>query len=555
MRPATPSESPVETTHAPRPRTLVFFIGLASIMALVVAVLALPHSGPAAPLHSHPQGGSEDTPCPAPASDAATPARLSVSPGATVLAPQQELVFLVQAAETLSPVPHAQVFARSPGARLQPATLLGLTDAEGMLRVDRVGAEETVPYLVMSDGACAAFQQHSDGIYRALVAKHATIAVTTVMADGTPVPNCKVFLSRTPLQDLAWTSATSSATWLPVLEDHYLAVYTAITDPEGRASVRGLQQGEYFWRVTHDTSIPWGNNLRATLQSGGSYTIVMQPASAAVLVVRGDVVVSSEFAIPASAVHQRSLPGAIHLQKRLLREHNAALACIMPDEALETREIVVRCYLRYAGATEVRVPFRSLGPGFSPFVLGKEEGASAPVRKVHTASISIEFRAIDGSTIPPPPWSLHNSLRNWRQECNDGSDVLEVPPGQYVVVLRHQALRLNTPTASANVGPGESQRITIHAPPGLARCRVRLLKDGRLHDDWDGCTLLAMRDGQVVESVTGIACRELWLPPGQYVLQAWVPGFVVPNTVLDVSRHDAEGGASMLVADLLLQAL
>jgi hypothetical protein len=448
-------------------------------------------------------------------------------------------------------MPHAQVFAGLPGARLQSAKLLGLTSADGVLRVDQVSSSADVSYLAMSGGSCAAFRQHPDGIYRATLASHEVITVTTVGADGTPVPDCKVFLSRVPLADAAWTAAPSGTTWVPSLEDPHSAIYAATTDHEGRAILRGLRQGGYFWRVTHETRIPWGNDLRATLPAGGSYRIVMRQVSAAVLVVRGDTVVSSDFIIPA-AVHQESLPGAIELQRRLQLEHDASLACVMPDEALDAREILVRCYLRHYGPTEIRVPFRPLGPGFSPFVHTMEGSDDGPVC---TATISIDFRSPDGTSIPPPPWSLQSSLRNWRRSCRDGGDLVEVPPGQYVVVFDHDVLRRCTRKASVTVGPGDACRVSIDAPDGLARCSVRLLNDRRQYDNWDGCTVLAVRDGQVVESVTGTACRELWLPPGQYVVQAWVPGFLIRDTLLVVSRQDADLGSSSPVADLWMQKL
>lgn len=543
----------ISTTDISVARSRVYWVSFALLLSAGVVLLLLTKPvGPEPPapvpdlIPTSLSGPPQATRAPLPVDQSSRPDAPPQHYPSRELVATSSVAFEVREKRTHAPIRDAAVYTGATDGREVAGTLLGFTSDSGRLETHLSNlAAATASYIARSQDTYALFKctstsKDSPTTYLAEIESHTALTVHILDRAGLPLSGVILITSRRPTSigergDIMGR-LRSPLDHLPDLTDPVAAIYSAPSNSDGRIVLAGLPSGTYFWEVIAPGYIPWENTCEPAFSVPGIYAITLHELIGNVLVVKGDEVVTYSHNMPAK-IHQESLRHAVSIQQALREEHHAVLAYVTSGGISTLSELSVDVFLRHAGERTLKLPLKPIDSAFEPYVLDVGRQASPSV-----ASGKVRLVTVDAKHTPCPGvrWSLYSPSSRSRKPSR-GTDEIEVRPGDYQIRLDSRSLRRVCEPKSVRVQAGVCEEVTMTIPSTVVRCSLTFTRDGRVFRNMDDHVATFSNSGGVVEHVShpGAQSDDIWLPPGQYAVKAWVAGFDVRAISLEVMPRAA----------------
>jgi hypothetical protein len=424
----------------------------------------------------------------------------------------------------------------------QTCTRLGGTDHNGILNLPDPSLLGHL-WAVRGEANTAVVQRTDPAVLRVelVLAPAHSIAVVCEDLEGEPLPEICVMLSRLPpSHELRAEAMLTGALAGP---DPTWAVRARSTDRNGRVSFPGVVEGEYavsvaspFYelleRVQPRVSVP-----------GGEMRVRLAPLLGAVVIARGDVILSHSAMLPEGCLGGR--PSRLNLPEasRTLRaEYPGAVVIVSGHErtGMPCREFVLHLLLERGGPVSVPVLLQPLYAGMTPIVV---EPALGPT-EYPTVAFEVSIHGPSGTSLEGGVLSARRVLAGQPQHVSiPAQGSLRLPLGRWEIGTNSELIK-------GTYDPSEFEVVQDMAPLAIRLKRdlvpVRIVARGYAGELVTSALLKIFANGKHHTLQQGSLTRSvLWLPSGSAHISISAPGHKEQSITIEIQPQPA--GAVMEV--------
>jgi len=424
----------------------------------------------------------------------------------------------------------------------QTCTYLGSTDPSGVLNVPNAALLGHI-WAVRGETSTSVVQHTDPAVLRVdLVLSPAhSVSVLCEDLDGEPLPEVCVMLSRLPVpQNLRSEALLTEAFAGP---DPISAVRALRTDRSGRAVFSGVVAGDYAISIASPYFELLEREQPRIVVPGGELRLRLAPLLGAVILARGDVILSHSAMLADGCLGGR--PSRLNLPeaaRNLRAEYPGAVVIVSGNEKsmAPCSQFVLHVLLERGGPVSVPVLLQPLYAGMVPTWI---EPVLGPV-DYPTASFEVSIQGPTGTTLESGLFTARRMIAGQPQHVSiPAQGWMRLPLGRWEIGTNWELLKGQFEPTEFEVVEGRAP-LVIRLPRELVP--VRIFARGYGGDLVTSALLRIFAHGKHLTMQRGDLTRsEIWLPSGSVRVSISAPGHKEQSITIEVMAQP--GGAVMEV--------